>query len=85
MLRAPPRHSSLRSVGAGISRDVSAGSRLAAGCPMAVVFLVLFPLLILINPPLAASSLLTAIVLLYRKKASPTRHPRHRPTDDAAI
>ena len=54
---------------------------------MAVLLLVLFPLLLLFNPPLAAVALVSAIVLLIRGNTSraTARYPRSRPTDDAAI
>ena len=54
---------------------------------MAILLLVLFPILLMINPPLAGIALVSAIVMLYRGKSSgaTSRHPRSRPTDDAAI
>ncbi len=54
---------------------------------MAVLLLVLFPLLLMLNPLLAGIALVSAIVMLYRGKTSgaTSRHPRSRPTDDAAI
>ena len=54
---------------------------------MAVLLLVLFPILLMYNTPLAAVALVSAIVLLYRGKTSgaTSSHPRSRPTDDAAI
>jgi len=56
-------------------------------CRMAVLLLVLFPILLMYNTPLAAVALVSAIVLLYRGKTSgaTSRHPRSRPTNDAAI
>ena len=58
-----------------------------AVCRMAVLLLVLFPLLLMLNPMLAGVALVSAIVMLYRGKTSgaTSRHPRSRPTDDAAI
>ena len=54
---------------------------------MAVLLLVLAPLLLMFNPLLAGIALVSAIVMLYRGKttAATSRHPRSRPTDDAAI
>jgi hypothetical protein len=42
-------------------------------------------LLLLVNPPVAAVSLVAAIVLLYRGKTTPTRHRSVRASDDNAI
>jgi hypothetical protein len=54
---------------------------------MAVLLLVLFPILLMYNPALAAIALVSAIVMLYRGKTSgaTSRHPRSHRTDDAAI
>ena len=54
---------------------------------MAVLLLVLFPILLMYNTPLAVVALVSAIVLLYRGKNSgaTSRRHRNRPTDDAAI
>jgi hypothetical protein len=54
---------------------------------MAVLILVLFPLLLLFNPPLAAGALVTAIVLLYRGKSrrASSQYSSSGPTDDASI
>jgi hypothetical protein len=54
---------------------------------MAVLLLVLFPLLLMFNPPLAAGALVTAIVLLYRGKTSraSSKYTSNFPTDDASI
>lgn len=52
---------------------------------MAVLFLVLFPILLMHNTPVAGVALVSGIVLLYRGKTSgaTSRHPRSRPTDAA--
>jgi hypothetical protein len=51
---------------------------------MVVLILILFPLLLLFNPPLAGGALVTAIVMLYRGKTK--RAPsRYASSDDAAI
>jgi hypothetical protein len=54
---------------------------------MAVLLLVLFPLLLMFNPPLAGVALVSAIVMLYRGNISraTSKVPRDRPSDDAAI
>jgi hypothetical protein len=54
---------------------------------MAVLLLILFPILLMFNTPLAAAALVSAIVLLYRGKTSGaiSRPSRSRATDDAAI
>jgi hypothetical protein len=54
---------------------------------MAVLLLVLFPILLMHNTPLAFVALPSAIVLLSRGKnrGATSRLPRSRPTDDAAI
>ena len=54
---------------------------------MAVLLLVLFPILLLFNTPLAGVALVSAIVLLYRGNTgrATSRPPRDHRTDDAAI
>ena len=54
---------------------------------MAVLILVLFPILLMFNPPLAGVALVSAIVLLYRGnvKRATSRLPHHNTTDDASI
>lgn len=54
---------------------------------MAVLLLIMFPLLLLVNTPLAGVSLVAAIVMLYRGKtaASPTRSRTTASIDDASI
>jgi hypothetical protein len=54
---------------------------------MAAVLLVLFPVLLMFNTPLAAVALVSGIVLLYRGKTSSAaqRRPDSRPPYDASI
>ena len=49
------------------------------------ILLVLFPLLVLFNTPLAFSALAVAIVLLYRGRSTPARRPAPQRLDDNAI
>jgi hypothetical protein len=68
-----------------VTFDGKGGRQFATPAIVAVVLLVLFPLLLLVNPPLAAVSLVAAIVLLYRGKTTPARHRSVRSYDDTAI
>ena len=52
---------------------------------MPAILLVLFPLLVLFNPPLAFGALAVAIVLLCRGRSNPGRRPTPQRIDDNAI
>jgi hypothetical protein len=59
--------------------------RNARGFVLPAILLVLFPLLVLFNPPLAFGALAVAIVLLCRGRSNPGRRPTPQRIDDNAI